>query len=576
MKKAGPAKRANSESLLRQGLAASKSIIMTVAIFSFFVNISVLAIPFYMLQVFDRVLSSRSESTLVALTAIVIFILLIFSILDIARAWVMVRMSNKMDKYLNPLVFNAIFERSVFVPGGGHAQPLRDMDMLRNFMSGTGLFAFFDAPWVPIFLAILFLFHPLIGLIAVVGGVILLGLAVLNEMLSRKAYSEISSGTVEATNFAEASLRNSEAIKAMGMLGDIRSAWQSKHDRLRAAQSKSSEQSAIIMAVAKYVRVSLQIGVMGTGAYFVISGNFTPGVMIASSILMGRALAPLEQSVGQWRGLGSARSAYARLKELLEKFPVQEHGMKLPTPSGAVTIEKLVVAPPGVGAPVLKGVHARLEPGETLGIFGPSGAGKSSLARIMVGIWPPRSGCVRLDDIDVFTWDSEQMGRHIGYLPQDVELFDGTVAENIARFCGADPEQIIAAAEAAAVNEMILRLPDGYDTRIGEGGGGLSGGQRQRIALARALFGHPVLVVLDEPNSNLDAEGEQALVATIQKLKAQGTTVVVVAHRPNILAQMDKVMFLRDGVVEAFGPREQVLKKLMGPIANGKPQRRLA
>jgi PrtD family type I secretion system ABC transporter len=451
---------------------------------------------------------------------------------------------------------------------------LRDMDMLRNFMSGTGLFAFFDAPWVPIFLGILFLFHPLIGVIAVIGGIILLGLAMLNELLSRKAYSEISSGTVEATNFAEASLRNSEAIKAMGMLGDIRKSWQDKHDRLKAAQSKSNEQSAIIMALAKYIRVTLQIGVMGTGAFFVISGHFTPGVMIASSILMGRALAPLEQSVGQWRGLGSARSAYARLQELLEKFPGQQEGMDLPTPLGELTIEKLVVAPPGVREPILKGVNAKLLPGETLGIFGPSGAGKSSLARILVGVWPARSGSVRLDDADVFTWNSEHMGQYIGYLPQDVELFDGTVSENIGRFSGADSESVIAAAEAAGVNEMILRLPEGYDTRIGEGGGGLSGGQRQRIALARALFGGPLLVVLDEPNSNLDADGEMALVTTIKKLKAQGTTVVVVAHRPNILAQLDKIMFLKGGVVEAFGPREQVMKKLMG--SGGRPQGKLA
>jgi len=575
MIKTGPAKNVKTESLLRQGLQASKTAMMTVAVFSFFVNLSILAVPFYMLQVFDRVLSSRSESTLVALTFIVLFVLLMFSILDIARAYVMIRISNKMDKYLNLRVFTAIFERSVFVPGGGHAQPLRDLDMLRNFVSGHGLFAFFDAPWVPIFLAILFLFHTVIGVLAVVGGLILLSLAILNEMLSRKAYSEISSGTVAATNYAEASLRNSEAIKAMGMLGDIRKIWQTKHNQLLAAQSKSAEQSAIIVAIAKYVRVALQLSVMGTAAFFVIQQEMTPGSMIGAAILMGRALSPLEQAVSQWKGLGQARAAYARLKDMLENMPEHEQGLELPAPTGAVTIKQLVIMPPGLKEPVLRGINARLAPGESLGIFGPSGAGKSSLARVLVGVWPQRSGSVRLDDADVYSWNSEQMGQYIGYLPQDVELFDGTVAENISRFSETDSETIIAAANLAGVHEMVLRLPQGYDTRIGEGGGVLSGGQRQRIGLARAIFGDPRLVVLDEPNSSLDAEGEQALGRMMQELKKQGTTVVVIAHRPKILRQVDKIMFLRGGVVEAFGPREEVLQKLLNTSSAGGDRQRI-
>ena len=569
MKKLGRAKpriekKGSSETLLRQGLRASKSVLLTVAVFSFFVNMSVLAIPFYMLQVFDRVLSSRSESTLFFLTLIVIFLILIFSVLDIARSWVMVRVANKVEQFLNPRVFNAVFERSVFISGGGHAQALRDLEMLRNFLSGKGLLAFFDAPWVPVFLVILFFFHPLIGTIALIGGAILLALAFTNEMMSRKAYDEISNGSAETSNFAEASLRNSEAIKAMGMLGSIRSSWQKKRNNLQIAQTKSNEQSAIIMAIAKFVRVSLQILVMGVGAYFVIHQVFTPGIMIAGSILMGRALAPLEQSVGQLRSLGMARAAYGRIQTLLENIPQQKEGMQLPVPTGEVTIQKLVVAPPGLAEPILKGVTAKLLPGESLGILGPSGAGKSTLARILVGVWPPRSGTVRLDNVDVYTWDSEQLGPHIGYLPQDVELFGGTVAENISRFSEAEAETIIAAARFAGMHEMILRLPEGYDTLIGEGGGNLSGGQRQGIGLARALFGQPKLVVLDEPNSNLDAEGEQALIRMMRKLKSGGTTLVVIAHRPNILGQVDKVMFLRNGRVEAFGPRQEVMQRLRG------------
>jgi PrtD family type I secretion system ABC transporter len=564
-KKAVLKRKQNAKSLLRQGLQASKSVMVSVILFGFFVNLSILAVPFYMLQVYDRVLSSRSESTLVALTLIVLFVLLMFSILDITRAWVMTRTANKMDKYLNPRVFNAVFEHSVFVPGGGHAQALRDLDMVRNFISGHGLFAIFDAPWVPVFLMILFLFHPVVGLLAIFGGLLLFVLALINEIMSRKAYQEISSGTVEATNFTEASLRNSEAIKAMGMLRNIRHLWQVKHSRLVAAQSKSAHQSAIILAMAKYLRLTLQLSVMGTAAYFVIAQEMTPGSMIGASILMGRALSPLEQAVAQWKGLGQARSAYARLQELLGKMPDHPEGLELPAPSGALTIKQLFIAPPGQTDPILKAVNANLAPGESLGIFGPSGAGKSSLARVLVGVWPPRAGNVRLDDADVFTWNSEQMGKYIGYLPQDVELFDGTVAQNIARYSDAESESIIAAAMMAGSHEMILRLPKGYDTRIGESGSGLSGGQRQRIGLARALFGQPVLVVLDEPNSNLDNEGEQALIKTMQNLKQQGTTVVVIAHRPNLLRQVDKIMFLRGGVMEAFGPRQEILQKLLGP-----------
>lgn len=570
---------ANKEAvnLLRQGIDASKSVLLTVAIFSFFVNFSILAVPFYMLQVFDRVLSSRSESTLFFLTLIVLFLLFMFAVLDITRSWVMVRISNKADKYLNPLVFNAVFERSVFIPGGGHAQALRDLEVLRNFLAGKALMSFLDAPWVPLFLMIIFLFHPLMGAIALIGAIVLFVLAITNEIMSRNAYMEISNSSIETNEFAEASLRNSEVIKAMGMLGNIRKRWQKRHEALQIAQTKSNEHSTVIMSIARFVRLTLQILMMGTGAYFVLQQHFTPGIMIAASILMGRALSPLEQAVGQLRSLGMARAAYNRLQKLLVTISQKAEGMQLPVPSGEVTIEQVVIAPPGLLEPILRGVNAKLEPGDSLGIFGPSGAGKSSLARVLVGIWPTRYGSVRFDDVDVYSWNSEQLGPHIGYLPQDVELFSGTVGENISRFReDATPELIIQAAETAGVHEMILHLQDGYDTLIGEGGGNLAGGQRQRIGLARAVYGHPPVIVLDEPNSNLDAEGEQALINMMQKLKLAGTTLIVIAHRPNILGQMNKVMFLRNGVVEAYGPRQQVLPGFRdGTMSQGAGQKRI-
>ena len=559
-------KSADSVSLLRQGLQSIKSVAFCVAIFSFFVNMSVLAIPFYMMQVFDRVLSSHSGSTLVFLTLIVIFVLFIFAILDVTRSWVMVRVANKAEKYLNPRVFNATFERSVFIPGGGHAQGLRDLEVVRNFLSGNGLMALFDAPWIPVFLTVIFLFHPILGTIAITGGLILFLLALVNEFMSRRSYKQISTTTIKNTNFAEASLRNSEAIKAMGMLDNIRRKWQKNQGQLLLAQTRSSESTAAVLGMAKFVRLTMQILIMGTGAYFVIQQSFTPGMMIASAILMGRAVSPLEQAVGQWRTLGMARAAYERLQELLENSQVTGEGLELPVPKGSLAIQQLVIAPPGHVEPVLRGVNLELEPGESLGIFGPSGAGKSSLARVIVGVWPPSAGSVRLDDAEIFTWRSDQLGPYIGYLPQDVELFDGTVAENIARFGDSDTEAIISAARLAGVHEMVLRLPDGYDTLIGEGGYGLSGGQRQRIGLARALFGEPALIVLDEPNSNLDADGEQALIRAMQTLKRKGKTLVAIAHHPKLLGRVDKIMFIRNCKVEAYGPREEIMQKLMNQL----------
>lgn len=554
--------------MLKEAVRVSRSAFLAVGVFSFFANLSALAVPLYMLQVFTRVLSSRSETTLVMLTLLIGFLLLVFTLLDIARSWVLGRVANKLDLHFNPTIFDAIFERSVHIPGGAHGQAVRDLDTLRQFVAGRALFAFFDAPWVPIFLLILFLFHPVIGVIAIVGGLILLALGLLNEFQSRNAYSKISGDRVEASNYADASLRNSEVIKAMGMLGSIRRIWRQKHETLLATQTQIDQQTNTIFNMAKFVRLILQILVMGTGAYYVLQQKMTPGSMIAASILMGRALMPMEQAVGQWRAFGVARTAYSRLQELLDHLPERRAQMTLPTPRGGVQVEKLVAAPPGANEALFKGIGFNLAPGESLGVFGPSGAGKSTLARLLVGVWPTRAGAVRLDGVDVFDWDSEQLGPHIGYLPQDVELFDGTVAENIARFQEVDADAVVAAARAAGLHDTILHLPKGYDTRIGQAGGVLSGGQRQRVGLARALFGSPALIILDEPNSNLDAEGDRALLNCLRALKERGATVIVISHRPNLLGVMDKLMFLRGGAIEAFGPREKVMKAFSGPTVS--------
>ena len=553
--------------LLAQSLSAGKGAAAGVLLFSFFANLSTLVVPLYMLQVFTRVLSSRSESTLLMLTLLMAFLLFFFSLLDVLRQWVMSRVSNRMDAAFNPRLFDAIFESSVSIPGGAQGQVFRDLDTVRQFIAGPALLAFFDVPWVPLFLLVLFLFHPLIGTIAIVGGLVIFGLALLNALITRKNYKDISDKRVGANEFADASLRNAEVIKAMGMLESIRRIWQDKHNDLLRTQTRTGQHTAVITGLAKFIRLLLQILVMGAGVYLVLEGEFVPGEMIAAAIIMGRALQPVEQAVGQWRTFGMARAAWGRLKDLLEQTPERKAGMALPEPAGRLQAETIFAAPPGQQEALLKNLNFALEPGESLGIFGPSGAGKSTLARLLVGVWPVRGGAVRLDGMDVFEWDSEQLGKHIGYLPQDVELFDGTVSENIARFQEAGSDQVVAAAKMAGAHQMILRLPKGYDTPIGRGGAALSGGQRQRVGLARAFFGDPALVVLDEPNANLDSEGEQALTRALAALKQKGITAIVIAHRPNVLNEMDKLMFLRDGSIKQFGPRQEVMQAFTGPAA---------
>ena len=552
---------------IRRAFQACGPAFLATAVFSFFLNLLILVVPLYMLQVFDRVLSSRSESTLLMLTIVAGFMLIILGLLEVVRARVLVRTGVKFEGQLKGRVFAAVFERSIGAPGATRAQSLQDLDALRQFLTGSGLLALLDAPWTPLFIGVIFLLHPWLGVASIAGAVLLFALALANEALTRGPLKDASERAIKANNFTETSLGNAEVLKAMGMLGGIRRRWNQHRLAAVGHQARASDRAGIILAGTKFVRLYLQVLLLGIGAYLTMQQIITPGAMIAAAILLGRALAPVELAVANWRGFIAARAALARLDGLLESVPGEKPGMRLPRPQGRVRFEQVVAAAPGADAdaPILKGVTFELAPGAALGVIGPTAAGKSTLARLMVGVWRATRGTVRLDGADVYEWNRADLGLHVGYQPQEVKLFDGTVAENIARFGKIDAEAVVTAARKAAAHELILRLPSGYDTVIGSQGQRLSGGQRQRIGLARALYGDPSLVVLDEPNTNLDQPGERALLATISELKRAGKTVVVIAHRPNILADVDDILCINEGVVEALGPRDQVIARYTLP-----------
>ncbi|MBI5162354.1 MAG: type I secretion system permease/ATPase [Magnetospirillum sp.] len=550
---------------LRAVLDACRGAVSATALFSFCANLLLFVSPLYMLQVYDRVMASRSGSTLIMLTLIACFLLAVLGSLEGLRSRLLVRAGARIDRLLSGRAFTAVFSASVKSPGGGGAAVLRDLDTVRDFTTGPGLLVFCDAPWAPLFIAVAFVLHPLLGSVTLAGGVLIFALAVVNELSTRKALKEASSVGMAAGAFADASLRNAEVLHAMGMLPAIARRWQARHDTALAMQSQAADRAGLLLAVSKFVRLFLQSAILGLGAWLAIDDQITGGSIIAASIIMGRALAPIEMAVGHWKGFINARTAYARLDSLLTAEAEAERRLTLPRPLGAVSADKLFVVPPGSRAAVLKGVSFALQPGEILGVVGPSAAGKSTLARVLMGIWPAGSGAVRLDGADIAAWNRDEVGPALGYLPQDVELFDGTVAENIARFGELDAAKEVAAAQKAGVHEIILTLADGYDTRIGDGGRVLSGGQRQRIGLARAMYGDPAFVVLDEPNSNLDTAGEQALVEAVVGLKSRGATTVVVTHRLSILGCVDKILVLAGGEVELFGPRDEVLARLARP-----------
>ncbi|WP_420965870.1 type I secretion system permease/ATPase [Bradyrhizobium sp. B120] len=550
---------------LRQSLQACQSYFVTGAIFSLAINLLYLAGPLYMLQVYDRVISSASEITLLMLTLALLLAFMALAGLDAVRARVLTRTSIRLDRKIAPRVMTAIIDHSTKI-GGARSQLLRDFDTFRQFITGSGVHAIFDLPWAPIYIAVIFALHPFLGAFALGCTIVLVLMALLNEWIVKPPLSESSEAANRNYSFTEMSLRNTEVVRAMGMTAGLLKRWGRDRDRMLERQVAASDRAATMQSVIRFLRLSMQSLILGLGAYLVIERLTTAGAMFAASILLGRALQPVEQIVGSWRGLISARGAFLRVRELLAANPPRQSGLTLPRPEGRVSVEGLSFAVPGTSRPILRGVTFQVEPGEVLGIIGPSGAGKSTLARHIVGVQAPSAGVVRLDGSDVSTWIRSSLGEHLGYLPQDIELFADTVAANICRFKNGDDKAIILAAQMADVHEMILRLADGYDTQVGEGGAILSGGYRQRIGLARAVYGHPSLVVLDEPSSNLDSEGDAALAECIMQLKRRGATVVIISHRPATIGVVDKVLVLREGVVEMFGPRQEILSRLTRPV----------
>ncbi len=554
--------------MLGKAFAVCKSNFIFVVIFSFFINLLMFVSPLYMIQVYDRVLASRSEVTLVMVTLLAVGLLVVYAALESIRSRILVRTGARFDKFIGKNVFSTSFRGHLRAPGGGYSQPVRDLDTVREFLTGGGIITFCDAPWMPIFLAVCYMIHFWIGVVATVGAVLIFGLALANELMTRRHLKDASAASIGANQYVTTTLRNVEIIHALGMMKAVSGRWSALHDRALGLQAQASDRAGLILAISKFVRTVLQVAILGVGAYLVLESEVTPGAMIASSIMMGRALAPVEGAVAQWKGFMATRSAYERLTKMFETAVPEPEKMPLPAPTGAITLEQLVVGPPGSNTATLKSVNMQIQPGEVIGVIGPSGAGKSTLARALTGVWAPLSGHVRLDGADIDNWHAELLGPHIGYLPQDVELFAGTIAENIARFSSVDAEAVVKAAQKAGVHEMILQLTDGYNTKIGEGGRALSGGQRQRIGLARALYGDPKIIILDEPNASLDSYGEAALAQALRIAKSERRTVVVISHRASLLSEVDKLAVFTGGTLTMYGPAADVIERL-NPRAGG-------
>jgi ATP-binding cassette subfamily C exporter for protease/lipase len=547
---------------IEQALIGFKSTFYTIGIFSAITNMLMLVPSIYMLQVYDRVLASSNEVTLLMLTVMMLGAYMLMGALELMRSFILVRVGAKFDMQFNKRVYTAAFEQNLKKAGSNAGQALSDLTNIRQFLTGNALFAFFDAPWFPIYLAVIFFFEPSLGVFALTGTIVLVALAYINERVSRKPLAEANAMSIAAGTLATNNLRNAEVIESMGMLPNLMGRWLKLHGKFLSLQAEASEKAGTVGAITKFVQVSLQSLVLGFGALLVIEGKITAGMMIAASILVGRAMAPVQQVIAVWKSWSGTRAAYGRLVELLKDNPERDAGMSLPRPTGVVSVEDVSAAPPGGNVPILKNVNFRIAAGDILGVIGPSGSGKSTLARLLVGVWPAQQGKVRLDGADIYQWNKAELGPHMGYLPQDIELFSGTVSENIARFGEVDATLVVEAAKRAGVHEMILHLPKGYDTVLGDGGAGLSGGQKQRLGLARTMYGDPSIIVLDEPNSNLDDVGEQALLRAMVDLRQRGKTIILITHRTSVISATTKLLLLRDGVAQAFGPTEQVLAAL--------------
>ncbi|MCB2183184.1 MAG: type I secretion system permease/ATPase [Desulfobulbaceae bacterium] len=539
------------------------------ALFSMFINLLHLTFPIYMLSIYDRVLTSYSMPTLMTITAGALFAYLTFAFLDFLRSRLLVRAGIKIDESLSDIVLQEMLKDASRLMKAGTGSGLRDVNTLRNYFAGASIFSLFDLPWAPAYLLIIYIMSPVLGAVATAGAVAIIILGISQEKLTKKGLDAANIKNNESQRFIASTLRNAEVTRSMGMLSGIKEKWEQTNRQVVALQTKASHNAGIIQSATKTLRMCMQVFIYGIGAYLVLKNESTPGIMIAASIIMGRALAPVEQVMSTWKSTIEARGSYRRLDELLQRADQTEY-MELPPPKGNLSVENVLLVL-GASTRALNGVTFSLNAGESMGLIGPSAAGKTTLCRVLLGIWPAMHGSVRLDGADIFQWEKELLGPYIGYLPQDVELFYGTVSENIARMGTVDPDKVVEAAQNAGVHEMILRLPKGYDTEIGEMGQMLSGGQRQRIGLARAIYGMPRFVILDEPNSNLDDIGEKGLLQALKILKENGSTVIMVTHKIPMLANMDKILMLKDGAVAMFGKRDDVFKALAAQQQASKP-----
>ncbi|QCI99418.1 type I secretion system permease/ATPase [Agrobacterium larrymoorei] len=561
--------RPTTQSLTAAVVSPLKTTFLGLALVSGVVNVLALTSPLFMLQVYDRVLASGSVPTLIGLAVLALGLFAFQCMLDIIRARVLMRIGERFDLRFSKRVHDAVTRLPLIsrVSGDG-LQPLRDLDNVRGFVSGSGPTAFFDLPWMPFYLGICFLFHFWIGVTALAGAILLVSLTLFTNIFTQKPVREATAENMVRNRLLEASRRNAEVIQAMGMGGRLGSRWQGANQAYLLANRKAGDVAGGLGTVSRTFRIVLQSAILAVGALLVIEQKATGGIMIASSIMMGRALAPVDLAIANWRSFIAARQSWGRLKTLLGQVPALPETLPLPAPERELRVEHVVVAPPGERKPTVTGINFQLAAGSALGVIGPSGSGKSTLSRILTGAWLPIAGQVRLDGATFDQWDREALGQHIGYLPQGVELFEGTIAQNISRFSDeANAEAVISAAKVAGAHELILRFEKGYETDIGEAGSALSAGQRQRIGLARALYGEPFLVVLDEPNANLDADGEAAVIRAIASIRERKGIAIVVAHRPSAIAATDYVLMMEEGRMRAFGPRDDVLSKVLKPAA---------
>jgi PrtD family type I secretion system ABC transporter len=558
-----------SSSFLRKISLACRNALYVVGVFSFFINILMLTTSIYMLQIYDRVLASRSFDTLIYLTIIALIALMTLALLEVARSHILVHVSYWLDNTLNP----PALEKSADEILRGHAygpQAMRDIATIRQFVSGSAIFVLFDAPWVPIYLVAILYLSPPQCLLAVFGTVVLFSLAIVNEMITRKMLAEANAKAIVAQDYVDTSLRNAEVIQAMGMMKNIIRHWDEKNSIVLKLQTIASNRAAVVLAITKFSRFALQILMLALGAYLVIKNELTGGGMIAATILLSRALAPVEQGVAVWKQMLATRLAYHRLQKHFSVVSRQETKIQLPDPKGEILLDKVSYQIPNTNHFILNNISLHIAPGEMIAIIGPSGAGKSTLARLIVGALKASGGEIRLDGVDVYTWERTDFGRHIGYVPQDIELFNSSIKTNIARLDKVDDGAVIAAAQLTEVHEVILKLPKGYDTKIGDHSFVLSGGQRQRIALARAVYQLPRVIMLDEPNANLDSDGETALLRTLLAIRKQGSTQIIISHKPSIVKHVDRILFIVEGKIKMLGSRDQVLKELQQLSERGK------